>query len=210
MGSEERSEERQKRMRGVEEGRSGEEEEQVREPGAELSTETQGIDMYGQGAHDGRGSASANGHDRQDPPLNPAPPPAVADEAEWVEGKDERMRLHVQEAWEWFRSVGSPKFWLAPMVGHSDPAFRMLARKHGVHICHTEMIDAGGYARREAYRLQYPFCEQDRPLVVQLGGSDVSHLAQAASLAAPHCDAVELNVGCPQRCARQGGYGAYR
>ena len=34
-------------------------------------------------------------------------------------------------------------------------------------------------------------------------------LFAAAQLVAPHCDAVELNCGCPQRCAKQGGYGAF-
>ena len=28
-------------------------------------------------------------------------------------------------------------------------------------------------------------------------------------MAAPFCDAVELNCGCPQRCARKDGYGAF-
>jgi len=123
---------------------------------------------------------------------------------------DEVTSGHVAEAWRWFESVGAPRFWLAPMVGHSDPAFRMLARSYGANICHTEMIDSGGYACNPKYRAQWDFPGEDRPLVVQLGGSNVEHLAVAASLAAPHCDAVELNVGCPQRCARQGGYGSYR
>jgi tRNA-dihydrouridine synthase len=34
-------------------------------------------------------------------------------------------------------------------------------------------------------------------------------LVAAAQLVAPYCDAVELNCGCPQRCAKQGGYGAF-
>jgi hypothetical protein len=123
---------------------------------------------------------------------------------------DEVTSGHVAEAWRWFESVGTPKFWLAPMVGHSDPAFRMLARSYGANICHTEMIDSGGYACNPKYRAQWDFPGKDRPLVVQLGGSNVEHLAAAASLAALHCDAVELNVGCPQRCARKGGYGSYR
>jgi hypothetical protein len=27
--------------------------------------------------------------------------------------------------WAWFESVGSPRYWLAPMVGQSEAAFRM-------------------------------------------------------------------------------------
>ena len=34
-------------------------------------------------------------------------------------------------------------------------------------------------------------------------------VTEASALAAPYCDAVELNCGCPQRCARKDGYGAY-
>uniref|UniRef100_A0A7S4URN9 DUS-like FMN-binding domain-containing protein n=2 Tax=Guillardia theta TaxID=55529 RepID=A0A7S4URN9_GUITH len=113
------------------------------------------------------------------------------------------------EAWEWFESVGRPVYWLAPMVGQSECAFRMLARRNGAHICSTEMIDAAGYARSESYRAQFPFHPEDRPLIVQLGGSNPADLAAAAALAAPHCAAVELNVGCPQRCAKKGGYGAF-
>jgi tRNA-dihydrouridine synthase len=53
--------------------------------------------------------------------------------------------------------------------------------------------------------------EEDRPLVLQLGGSDPAVLTAAAvaAIADGRCDAVELNCGCPQRCARQGGYGAF-
>ena len=31
----------------------------------------------------------------------------------------------------------------------------------------------------------------------------------AALLAEPHCDAIDLNLGCPQKRAREGLYGAY-
>ena len=45
------------------------------------------------------------------------------------------------EAWAWWERMGRPKTWLAPMVGQSEPAFRMLCRSHGCGICSTEMID---------------------------------------------------------------------
>ena len=56
------------------------------------------------------------------------------------------------------------------MVGHSEPAFRMLVRQHGVGMCSTEMIDSGGYVRSESYRRQFEFPLGDRPLIVQLVG----------------------------------------
>ena len=77
---------------------------------------------------------------------------------------------HVAEAWRWFDSMGRPLWWSAPMVGHSEPAFRMLVRQHGVGMCSTEMIDSGGYVRSESYRRQFEFPLGDRPLIVQLVG----------------------------------------
>lgn len=44
---------------------------------------------------------------------------------------------------------GRPSLWLAPMVGQSEPAFRMLCRKYGATLCTTPMIDPAGYVRSE-------------------------------------------------------------
>ena len=115
----------------------------------------------------------------------------------------------------WFTTTfgPAPVFWCAPMVGASEPAFRALVRTLNVPVCTTPMLFPRGLVRSPSYGALhgFPWTAADRPLVVQFAArvDEADAVVAAAHHVASCCDAIEINVGCPQRCAKKGRFGAF-
>jgi tRNA-dihydrouridine synthase B len=102
------------------------------------------------------------------------------------------------------------RFCLAPMAGITDLPFRMMVRPFGCALCLTEMVSADGLVRgmekSSAFLRSSP---PDRPLGVQIFGSEPATLADAARIVADRgADLVNINMGCPVKNVVKRGAGA--
>ena len=98
----------------------------------------------------------------------------------------------------------------APMVGGSELAFRILTRRHGATLCYTPMISSAKFPHDEQYRKdEFQTTSEDRPLVAHFSANDPAQLLQSSLLVKDQCDAIDLNLGCPQRIAHTGHFGSY-
>ena len=102
-----------------------------------------------------------------------------------------------------------PKFagkaFLAPMAGVSDPALRLQCRKKGAGLVITEFTSIHSVIAKErqlrennkTIRNFLEYSEDERPLSVQLFGSDIASLETAAKIVEPFFDIIDYNMGCP-------------
>ena len=110
----------------------------------------------------------------------------------------------------WEKNLRSPKHVVAPMVEQSELPFRMLCRKYGADLCYSPMFHSRSFAESQEYRRkEFSTCPEDRPLFVQFCGHDADTVLEAARHVEAECDAVDINLGCPQGIARRGFYGAF-
>ena len=96
---------------------------------------------------------------------------------------------------------------LAPMAGITDLSFRRIAKSFDVDLVTSEMVSSEGLVRnRASTKMLLQSHVEEKPLAIQLFGSDPKVVAEAARIVADEgADIIDLNMGCPvPKVVRQG------
>lgn len=98
---------------------------------------------------------------------------------------------------------------VAPMIDWTTTDYRYFARLFNPHVyLYTEMISTGALIHGNRAR-HLRFDTLEHPLVLQLGGADISEMTQCAEFAQQHgYDEVNINVGCPSDRVQHNKIGA--
>lgn len=97
------------------------------------------------------------------------------------------------------------------MAGITDRDFRLLIRRlGGCGLVSMEFISAEGLLRRNSSTLRMlHFVEEERPIAIQIYGSDPIRMAEAARLVEEMgADVCDINMGCPANKVLKGCAGA--
>ncbi|MFZ5967929.1 MAG: tRNA dihydrouridine synthase DusB [Bacillota bacterium] len=88
---------------------------------------------------------------------------------------------------------------LGPMAGVTDLTFRILCKEQGCGMVYSEMVSAKGlcYGDKNTKEL-LQIEEAEKPVALQIFGSEPDFMARAAELLNDHGHAVlDINMGCP-------------
>lgn len=99
---------------------------------------------------------------------------------------------------------------LAPMEDVSDPPFRAVCKENGADLMYTEFVSSEGLIRDAAKSVQkLDIFEYERPVGIQLFGSDVETMGSCAEIASRvNPDLIDINYGCPVKNVACRGAGA--
>lgn len=99
---------------------------------------------------------------------------------------------------------------LAPMDGYTDWPFRSICRELGSAISYTEFVKAEDVLQRPHYiKEKIHFTESERPVFIQIYGNRADTILKAALiLQETGPDAIDINMGCPNRSIAGRGAGA--
>ena len=87
---------------------------------------------------------------------------------------------------------------LAPMAGITDLPFRKMAKKQGAGLVYTEMVRSKAiFHNDEKTKKLLNMQGEERPVAVQIFGSDVESMVYAAKYVEPLADIIDINMGCP-------------
>jgi len=104
-----------------------------------------------------------------------------------------------------------PPLVLAPMAGITDHVYRLMLRRiGGVGLVTMEFISSEAITRGNARQLRkLVFSDEERPLSIQIYGSDPVRMAAAADIVEQlGPDVCDINMGCPANKVLKGCAGA--
>lgn len=98
---------------------------------------------------------------------------------------------------------------LAPMAGVCNIAFRIMARRYGAGLVYSEFVNAIAITKENEYALRMmETAPEERPVSIQLFGSQIPDIQKATSLLQEKTDIVDFNFGCPAHQVTCTGAGA--
>jgi nifR3 family TIM-barrel protein len=105
--------------------------------------------------------------------------------------------------------------YLAPMAGVSESPFRRICRRFGADVVVTEFLSAEAIRREnQATLAKLRFGADERPIGVQIFGSDPAGMGEAAALVTEvfEPEFIDINFGCPVKkvVKRNGGSGCLK
>src|SRR5258705_5673396 len=120
------------------------------------------------------------------------------------------MQVNLHETWHIGPVEVPSRLVLAPMAGVSVQAFRRQGRRFGAGLVCSEMVSCAGLQHGNERTLGYlRIAADERPLAVQIFGSDPGVMAEAAAMVEEAgADIVDINFGCPVKKVTKTGAGA--